>query len=196
MAEKAKKTKGKVAAPVMPSKKTMNFVHHVSSFRPEKVLPLAILLLIAIVVFVKVGFLDLSEQKSHAYSVVAYKKNDLAMINAKLENYDEVSDKYGRYSYGFMNDSEVNAVNRLDVLQLIEQKVAPLATVSTMSITGNDLKIDISGLNLEQLSTLITSLEASPLVATLHNVVADSGNNASVSMSITLQKATEEAEAE
>ena len=45
--KKVAKTK---KAPALPSKKTMNFVHHASSFNPKRVLPLAIVVIIVAII--------------------------------------------------------------------------------------------------------------------------------------------------
>ena len=190
MAEKGKFSKGKTKAPVIQNKKTMNFARHESKFNLRRVFPLILLAVIAVLAFAKVGILDLMEERTHAYDVVAYKQAQLAASMTQLDGYAELEHEYGRYSYGWMNDSEIDTVNRMDILELIEQKIAPAARVANMSVNNNVLTLNIADITLEQASIMVMSLEQSPLVvsATLHNAIAADAEEASISMSIVLTK--------
>ena len=84
----------------VPSKKTMNFVHHQSSFNPKKVLPVLVIILAIGIVFAKFGFMDPLAEKAAAYNELALKQEQLAAINTMLTGYDELAREYGRYSYG------------------------------------------------------------------------------------------------
>lgn len=178
---------------VIPSKKTMNFVHHKSSFNLKKVLPIVLVVILVAAVFVKFGIMDQLDKKTAAYSELSLKQEQLAVINAKLAGYDELEQQYGRYSYGWMNDSEVNMVSRMDVLALVEQKIVPAAVVENLAVNNNVLTLNIHGITLEQASTMVKSLEDSPLVtsATVYNAVAANAEEASIFMSIVLTKEAE-----
>lgn len=178
---------------VAPSKKTMNFVHHQSSFNPKKVLPVVLLVVLVVAIFVKVGIMDQLDKKTAAYSELSQKQEQLAAINTKLAGYDELAQQYGRYSYGWMNDSEVNMVSRMDVLALVEEKITPAAFVDNMAVNNNVLTLNIHGITLEQASAMVKSLEESGLVksATVYNAVAEDAEKASIFMSIILTKEAE-----
>lgn len=178
---------------VIPSKKTMNFVHHKSSFNLKKVLPIVLVVILVAAVFVKFGIMDQLDKKTAAYSELSLMQEQLAVINAKLAGYDELEQQYGRYSYGWMNDSEVNMVSRMDVLALVEQKIVPAAVVENLAVNNNVLTLNIHGITLEQASTMVKSLEDSPLVtsATVYNAVAANAEEASIFMSIVLTKEAE-----
>ncbi len=170
-----KMPKAKNNAPAIPSKKTMNFVHHVSSFNPRKVIPIVVLILLVAGVFVKAGIMDPLDQKAAAYAALAQKQEQLAAVNARLAGYDELHKQYGRYSYGWMNESEVNLVTRMDALSLVEKKIAVAAEVDNLAINNNVLTMNIHGITLEQASAMVKSLEDSELVesAYVYNAVAE-----------------------
>ncbi len=180
----------KKTAVEVPSKKTMNFVHHESSFNAKKVVPIILLLLIVAAVFAKIGIMDPLEQKTAAYSALAQKQEQLAAVSSKLVGYDELAMQYGRYSYGWMNDTEVNLVSRMDVLNLVEKKIARAATIDNLAVNNNVLTLNISGITLEQASTMVKSLEQSDLVvsASVYNAVAEDAEEADIFMSIILTK--------
>lgn len=187
-----KKTPKKNAV-VVPSKKTMNFVHHQSSFNPKKVIPIVVILVIIAAIFAKFGIIDPLAKKTAALNELSLKQEQLAAVNSKLAGYDELALQYGRYSYGWMNDTEVNLVTRMDVLNLVEQKIAPAAVIDNMAVNNNVLTLNIHGITLEQASAMVKSLEQSELVtsATVYNAVAEEAEEAQIFMSIILTKEAE-----
>ena len=194
MAEnKTEKKVSKKNAVVAPSKKTMNFVHHQSSFNLKKVLPVVLVILIVAAVFGKFGVLDPLDKKTAALNELSLKQEQLAAVEAKLSGYDELAKEYGRYSYGWMNETEVNLVSRMDVLGLIESRIANKAIIDNIAVNNNVLTLNIHGITLEQASSMVKNLEASDLVesASVYNAVADNAEEAQIFMSIILTKEAE-----
>ena len=192
MAEiKTKLTKQKAVQ--MPSKKTMNFVHHQSSFDLKKVLPVLVIILAIGIVFAKVGFMDPLAEKTAAYNELAQKQEQLAAINSKLTGYDELAKEYGRYSYGWMDETEVNMVSRMDVLHLVEEEISTKAFIDNLAVNNNVLTLNIHGITLEQASAMVKSLEERGLVesAAVYNAVAEEAEEAKIFMSIILTKEAE-----
>lgn len=188
--KKVAKTK---KTPALPTKKTMNFVHHESSFNPKKVLPLAIVVVLVAGLFAKFGIMDQLDKKTAAYNDLAQRQEQLAVVNAKLAGYDELAKQYGRYSYGWMDESEVNMVSRMDVLALVEQKISPAAVIENIAVNGNVLTLNIHGITLEQASAMVKSLEESEMVssATVYNADAENAEEANIFLSIILTKEAE-----
>ena len=192
MAEiKTKLTKQKAVQ--MPSKKTMNFVHHQSSFNLKKVLPVLVIILAIGIVFAKFGFMDPLAEKAAAYNELALKQEQLAAINTKLTCYDELAKEYGRYSYGWMDETEVNMVSRMDVLHLVEEEISTKAYIDNLAVNNNVLTLNIHGITLEQASAMVKSLEERGLVesAAVYNAVAEEAEEAKIFMSIILTKEAE-----
>ena len=191
-----KKALAKGKAQKMPSKRTMNFVHHQSSFNASRMVPIILLMVIVVAVFVKFGILDFMDKKMAAYDEVGQKQQQLSGLNKALADYDAVFYQYGRYSYGWMNEQETSMVNRMDVLKLIEQKVGPSAVVEDMSVADNVLTMNIHGLTLEQASTLVNTLESDDLVesATVYSAVAEKAGEAKIFLSVNLTKEAAENE--
>lgn len=186
----ARPKKGAVKA----SKRTMNFVHHKSSFNPWKVLPVVLVLILVLAIFAKVGFLDQLSKKTLAYSELAAKQEQLAAINTRLVGYDELANQYGRYSYGLMNETEINMVSRMDVLNLLQKQIAPKATIENFAVNNNVLTMNIHGITLEEASAMVKNLESTDLVsrASVNSATASDGVEARIFISITLTKNAEE----
>ena len=194
MAEnKTEKKVTKKTAVVVPSKKTMNFVHHQSSFNLKKVLPIVLVVLIVVAAFAKFGILDPLAKKTAALNELSQKQEQLAAINTKLAGYTELEKEYGRYSYGWMNETEINLVSRMDVLNLIEKRIATKAIIDDIAVNNNVLTLNIHGITLEQASAMVKSLEESELVtsASVYNAVAEDAETAKIFMSIILTKEAE-----
>ena len=103
---------------------------------------------------------------------------------------------YGRYSYGLMNETEINLVSRMDVLALMEEKIASRAIVENFAVNNNVLTMNIYGITLEEASRIVNQLEQSHLVtrASVNSASADDGVEARIFISITLTKEAKEAE--
>ena len=183
----------KKAAVQLPSKKTMNFVHHESSINVKKMLPLILVIIVAMGVFAKFAILDPLDKKTAAYTELGLKQQQLDAVNAKLSGYDELEKEYGRYSYGWMNETEVNMVNRMDVLRMVEEEIAFKAFIDNLAVNNNVLTLNIHGITLEQASAMVKSLEARGLVqsAAVYNVVAEEAEEAEIFMSIIMAKEAE-----
>ena len=65
----------KITAVQMPSKKTMNFVHHESSINVKKMLPLILVIVIVSAVFAKFGILDPLDQTQNAPYILGGARN-------------------------------------------------------------------------------------------------------------------------
>jgi hypothetical protein len=176
-----------------PIKKTMNFVHHQSGINLKKLIPALVLVLIIGALFAKFAILDPLAKRDVALGELTDKQTQLALINGKLTGYEELAQQYGRYSYGWMNETEVNMVSRMDVLQLVEQEIATKAIIDNMAVNNNVLTLNIHGITLEQASTMVRSLEERGLVesAAVYNAVAEQAEEAEIFMSIILTKEAE-----
>lgn len=181
--------------PVHPEKRTMNLLR-ASAIDRKTLLPVLLAVILLLILFAKVGILDPLGQKAEAYQDLAAKQKQLAQINAKLADFDALQQQYCRYSFGLMNDTEVNLVSRMDVLALVETKIAGRAIIEDFAVNNNLLTMNLQGITLREASALVSSLEACDLVAraTVNSATADDGKEARIFISITLTKNSQEAE--
>ena len=183
----------KKAAVNIPSKKTMNFVHHKSNINWKKVIPSLVVVFIIAAVFAKFAVLDLLDQKHLAQAELEMKQAQLDAINTRLAGYEDLEKEYGRYSYGWMDEDEVNMVSRMDVLHLVEEEIASKAIIDNLAVNNNVLTMNIHGITLEQASAMVKSLEARGLVqsAAVYKAVAEEAQEAQIFMSIIMAKEAE-----
>ena len=176
-------------------KKTMNLAFHESSVNVKKLIPLILVIVIAALAFVKFGILDQTAKKVAALKEVSTKQSQLAAINVKLAGYDELEQLYGRYSYGWMTEAESGLVDRMEVITILEKIIDKSAVIEDFAINYNILNVNISGLSLDQTSTLVKELEADPQVTSASVYTAkseDADLNAEVAMTIILEKEVEQ----
>ena len=183
------KTKNKVNA-AAPSKKTMNFSRHVSSFDLRKMAPYLIVIVIVLALFAKFGFIDQLSKKSDAYAQLADIQSQQEMLDLKLKDYPELEKQYGRYSYGWMSEDEVSLVDRMEVYKLIESKIMDAAVIEDFAINGNVITMNIRGITLIQASAVVKDLESSPMVdsAYVYSAEAENAEQAEMFMTVNLVK--------
>jgi hypothetical protein len=194
MAKKATQ-KDKPTAPqkaaVVANKPTLNLAFHEPVFHPARVLPLVVILAAGMLLFTEFGIVMPMAKKNKAYAELGEKQTQLQSITVQLQGYDELMEQYGRYSTGFMTQTEISLVDRMQAIALIDNIVAPVASVQNYAINNNALTLNISGVTLEQTSALVQALEANSLVnnVTVYTAKADDPSlQAQVAMTVVLQK--------
>lgn len=177
-----------------PTKGTMNLAFHESNFRPSRVFPVIAAVAVVLLVCTKFGVLDQMDKKAAAYAALGEKQSQMQQLTVHLAGYDKLAAQYGRYSYGWMTETEASLLDRMQVMTIIEEKIAPAATIADFAINNNALTVNISGVTLDQTSALVNELELSPLVysVSVYTAKADDATlQAQVSMTILLQKEAE-----
>ena len=174
----------------VPTKQTINFVHSQRNLDPKRIALVAAVVLLLLAVVVKFGIIDQEHKRTLAESELAAQQSQLAAANAKLAGYDELAAKYGRYSYGLMNERETSLVDRMEALELLENHVLRVATIEDFALNENVLTLNIHGVTLDRASQIVKELESSPLVesASVYSASAEDAKEASIFMSITLTK--------
>ena len=183
----------KTGAVTVPAKKTMNFIRPRGGFEPKRIIPGVILVLVLGALFAKFAILDPLARKEEAGSELVRKQAQLEALTDRLAGYEELEKQYGRYSCGWMNEQEVSLVSRMDMLELVEEKIAPVAVIEDMAVNSNVLTMHIHGITLEQAGALVKSLEQSPLVisASVNEADADDAREARIFLSILLTREAE-----
>ena len=186
----------KKQAPVA-SKSTMNLAFHESSFRLSRVLPVILVVVIIAALFAKFGFIDMISKKTAAYAELGQKQEQMQSISAKLAEYDELAAEYGRYSYGWLTETEASLVDRMDLLEILEDTISHAAIIHDFAINNNVVSVNLSDITLDETSALVMNLESDPRVesVTVYSAKADDSDmKAQVAMTIIMQKEAAENE--
>ena len=186
------------------NKQSMNLaVFEKKQVNPVRILVTVLVLVLVFVVVGKFGIVDRYEKVDQARSAMQDQQdlyNALLIANAE---YNDVLLEFNKYSFGAMTDEERAVADRGEVLDLIEGYLVSAARIEKVSLTANELNVEMSGINLEKASSLMKNLMTDELVKNVtvsnantkedesnsgENVVNNSGvaQDAKITLTITL----------
>ena len=179
-----------------PSKVTLNLaMREKSPFRPSRLLPPLLLLIIAAALFGKFAVADRLSQVGAAQRALSQLEQRRDELVQATQGYEELLEEYDRYSIHWMSDDEKALVLPSDMLDLMEQELMPYSQVQSASFTGNTLSLQLGGITLEDTSKIVQRLYQLPQVVNVSVYTASSktetARNASVSMAITMTSTQE-----
>ena len=186
-----------------PTKRSVNLAKRESRSRNIVTLVCGIALIAVLAAAVaKFGVIDqLARQREAENAYNATHAQYLEMQQA-IENYPAVEQEYHTYSRKWMQDDTSGmfvSVDRIDVLALLEDHLLPYGKVKNLIVQAETMVVSMSGMNLEQISTMFAKLQEQPIVSSaVLNIAAtaDKSSDASdldFSITIVLQSAEEEA---
>ena len=151
-----------IKAKSVPTKTTLNLViKEKSEFRPGRLVPAVLIVLIAAGIFCKFAVLNRFAALDADEKQLAEEQQQLNNLILGYKDYDEVEAEYNRYTY---KDFDRTIPDHQDVLNVIEKHVFPVSGTRQMAITGKSVSLTLTGMTLEEISSLIAKLEAEPLV--------------------------------
>ena len=158
-----------------PTKTSMNLFYKPD--RTTKPSTIALYTLFAVVLMLGLSkwlVYDVWMEKVAAERTLAAAQNELNGVLRQLTDYNEVQERYFRYS---ATNEERALVDRMDVLAMLET-AAGNAELNSISISGDQVRILISDVTLAQTADIVRRLEESPIVArTVVQTAATSGNS-------------------
>ena len=105
----------------------------------------------------KFGVLDLYDRLADAQSA-----------QEKLSHFDEVLSEYRTYSMEWMEDGEDSdlnfAVERTEMLDLIERTVMPYGTLSALQAQGDRVDVELNETDLDRIAEALSAVKASSIV--------------------------------
>ena len=160
----------------LPEKTTLNLAPirnpGEAVFRAALVALLFVLILVALYIY---GIQSIEEQIAAKEATYASHENEYNNILSELTQYREIQDKYSRYSYGYMSDTEAALLDRVKILDIVRDEIIKYADVENISVKGNSVTLQFTGMTLEDVAELIIRLEAYPEVLSVALNTASSG---------------------
>lgn len=190
----ATKTTGKKARKLrhghMPTKRVINLA--TQGEKPMRVglaIPAILLILAVAAVFSKFLVIDRLNEVSAAQAEVARYQNKLDAGYEELADFDDLSLLYAHYTYSGFTNEELGRTDRVAVMDLIRRKVIPWSVVSSWTLSGNQLVINMAAESLQQINLIVQQLESEELVdfCTVNTANTDdntSGNKESLEYSV------------
>ena len=152
-------------------------------------IPTAIIAVIVVVLFAKFGVMDFYAQLGAKQSELSSTTAQLTSLQNQLVDYNAVLEEYEGYESKSLSDGGIS-VNAMDVIALVDNYVAPMANVATMSISGNTLSLSLTDISLDGVGQLSSTLYEQPIVQNVSVSTAstrNSGNeNVTAAVTVTL----------
>lgn len=164
-AETAKKAKKKRVRKKdrLPRKRTMNLYYKPDrTSRPATIMLYVLFVLVGLLGLGKFLVYDLWMETEQARQTLIAAEDEMNGIMVQLADYNEVKERYQRYS---ATEEEQGIVDRMEVLDLLERAVLPVAELETVTISGGSVQLSFSGVTLAQTSRIVQALEESDIVA-------------------------------
>ncbi|MBR3234479.1 MAG: hypothetical protein IKG11_02580 [Atopobiaceae bacterium] len=175
-----------------PSKTFMNMVvpdeHERSAVKTGI---LAALGVIGLLLFAKFGVFDFYARVIQKSNELSERTDVLTDIRSQLGDYNEVLETYRMYEAVRMT-SEAGDVAAVDALALVDTYVIPVAKLDSLDLAENVLSLELSGISLDTVGSLVSTLYQQKIVSGVQVSTATDETNANnrektVSMTISLQ---------
>ena len=112
----------------------------------------------------KVAVADRLVKMSEAQSAASELQKQVDDITAYIDSFGDLQETYAHYTYQGLNADELSYLNSPEVLQLMKNVIFPKVTVSSWSVSGNQLTLPVTGENLSDINSLVQELEQVPIV--------------------------------
>ena len=180
----------------MPTKTSINLVPKKESFLSTKkgvtttVLGVLLVLVLAFLLIVR-PIMGLVAANNRVKDLTAQldEVNNTIMANSELE------EEYAHYTYEGFTDEEMSRVDRVKVMQLVQNNLIKGGVARSWDLSGNVMVLEVTGASLSELNQIAAGLERDPIVERCVINNANKGGNDSapvaVSFVIYLTKQTE-----
>ncbi len=165
VAVKNSKKKGNVKRRQMPTKRSINLaVLSEKKTHFGLLIPGILLILVVAAAFSKFLVIDRLAEVDAARAEVNRLQMKIDQGYEELAGFDDLADLYAHYTYSGFTQEELNRSDRVEVLRLIRSVVLPRTEVSSWTLSGNTLTINLNGETLQDINLLVQQLEAEDIV--------------------------------
>lgn len=171
-----------------PRKTTINLAQtdHNRS-RPMIAIPAILIMITLIASFVKVGIMDQLSAVSRVKEQVGQKQISVIQLQSKTDDYSRVNKKY--QTEVITRPGWKNGVDPLKSLALIETDLINNARISSFTITSSTITVRLSGVTLNDISSIYQQLMKRDMVdgVQVYTASAGKGQNGKVTADITIR---------
>ena len=143
-----------------PSKKVMNFVHDEQAKTDRHAIVVFIIFLLFLAVFTKLFVINPLNKVNQLESNYNQMAAQVQQYQETLGNYDSVKAAYDDKAGSFLTDDEKQELNRTDILDMIQEDVAPYVGISSIKIAGAQVSVFTDDTTLDTFSGIIARLQA------------------------------------
>ena len=150
-------------------------------------IPTFIILVIAIAIFSKFAVINRLEQASEAESSATVAQQQLETLKEYTNNYPKVLEEYNAL---LASKSSLNVVaTPMERLGLVERYLISASQVNSFDVVDDVITAQISGVTLNQISTIYANLMSDPLIENVQVYTASTNdkNNSLTTATMTIQ---------
>lgn len=114
--------------------------------------------------FGKVAVADRLVEMSVQQSLASDLQKQVDDVTDYIAGFGDLQQTYAHYTYQGLSVDELSYINRPKVLKLMKEVIFPKVTVSSWSLSGNQLTLPVTGENLSDINALVQQLEDEKLV--------------------------------
>ena len=168
----------------LPVKRSINLA--MSDEKPVNLkigIPAMILILVAAFAFGKFAVADRLMAVGQAEGQVGSLQRDLNAAYDKLNSFGELTEIYAHYTYSGMTQEEISRSDRTSAIAMIRRLILPRGEVSSWTLSGNTLTVNLTVDNLQTVNRTVQDLESDEhvnfcSVNTASTIDKSSGNEA------------------
>ena len=186
----------------LPTKTHVNLAKRESKKRDATTLGIgAAIILVLVILVAKFGVYDQYARLQKAESEYDAVHAQYTEMQEALADYPNVLERYRTYARAWMEQSDENGfvqVDRMEVLDLLENYMIPYGTLNNFAIQDSTVVVSMSGMNLQEISNMFARLQSRPIVASASLNLAsteETSQNTDLDFSVTIELKPENAAA-
>lgn len=155
--------------------------------KPSTTIPTFIILVIAIAIFSKFAVINRLEQASEAENSATVAQQQLETLKEYTNNYPKVLEEYNAL---LASKSSINVIaTPMERLGLVERYLISASQVNSFDVVDDVITAQISGVTLNQISTIYANLMSDPLIENVQVYTASTNdkNNSLTTATMTIQ---------
>ena len=172
---------------VLPTKTQINFAYvGITPMKLSVIIPGVIVIVVCASLLSKFFVVDRIIEVSHLQSEVSSLQSQIDAEQAAIDEMGDIATQYAHYTWSGMTEEERQLADRMEAVDLIKKYVLKKARVGSYTISGNEIRLPITGVKFNEIGKIVSRLESDPLVDHCEvvaaasddsGVVVDSGNN-------------------
>ena len=143
-----------------PTKQTINLVaQEIDSVKLKKIIISVTVCSICLILFAKFAVLDrfkLAEETKNSY---LEKKQQIQMIEESIKEHGELQELYNKLNNTFLSESEAQEIDRIEMINIIEQCILDKANIESIHISENQVIVTVINTTLTSVSEIVAALE-------------------------------------
>lgn len=143
-----------------PTKKVMNFVYDEQAKTDRHAIVIFVIFLLFLALFTKLFVIDPLNKVNQLESSYRQMADQVKQYQDSLGDYDTVKAAYDDKAGSFLTDEEKQDLNRTQILDMIQEDIAPYVGVTSIKISGAQVSVFTSDTTLDTVSGMIARLQA------------------------------------